>query len=106
MAVDWHFLKSNMAAATNYKLIKMTIKVKIISFCICARYKHLGYKPRVVSMWNLLEDVWCNLTSILVGETGASCYGGRLLQGRFMKNYNIDGEIADSSCIRIHQGNH
>ena len=41
-----------------------------------------------------------------VGETGASCYRGRLLQGRFMQNYHIDGEIADSSCIRIHQGNH
>ena len=27
----------------------------------------------------------------IVGETGASCYGGRLLQGRFMKNYNADG---------------
>ena len=26
-----------------------------------------------------------------VGETGASCYGGRLLQGRFMQNYNTDG---------------
>ena len=41
-----------------------------------------------------------------IGETGASCYRGRLLQGRFMQNYHIDGEIADSSCIRIHQGNH
>ena len=41
-----------------------------------------------------------------IGETGASCYRGRLLQGCFMQNYNIDGEIADSSCIRIHQGNH
>ena len=41
-----------------------------------------------------------------VGETGASCYRGRLLQGRFMPNYHIDGEIADSGCIRIHQGNH
>ena len=47
------------------------------------------------------------LCSILnVGETGASCYRDRLLQGRFMQNYHIDGEIADSSCIRIHQGNH
>ena len=42
----------------------------------------------------------------LYGETGASYYRGRLLQGRFMQNYHIDGEIADSSCIRIHQGNH
>ena len=41
-----------------------------------------------------------------VGETGASCYRGRLLHGRFMQNYHIDGEIADSSYIRIHQGNH
>ena len=38
-----------------------------------------------------------------VGETGASCYGGRLLQGRFMQNYNTDGKIANSSCIQIHQ---
>ena len=42
----------------------------------------------------------------VIGETGASCYRGRLLQGRFMQNYHIDGEIADSSCIRVHQGNH
>ena len=42
----------------------------------------------------------------IVGETGASCYRGRLLQGRCMQNYHIDGEIADSSCIRIHQRNH
>ena len=42
----------------------------------------------------------------LYGETGASYYRGRLLQGRFMQTYHIDGEIADSSCIRIHQGNH
>ena len=42
----------------------------------------------------------------MYGETGASYYRGRLLQGRFMQNYHIDGEIADSSCIRIHQGNH
>ena len=41
-----------------------------------------------------------------IGETGASCYRGRLLQGRFMQNYRIDGDVADSSCIRIHQGNH
>ena len=25
-----------------------------------------------------------------LGETGASCYRGRLLQGRFMQNYNTD----------------
>ena len=41
-----------------------------------------------------------------IGETGASCYGGRLLQGHFMQNYYNDGEIADSSFILIHQGNH
>ena len=41
-----------------------------------------------------------------IGETGASCYMGRLLQGCFMQNYLIDGEIAGSCCIRIHQGNH
>ena len=41
-----------------------------------------------------------------VGETGASCYRGRLLQGHFMQNYYIDGEIAGSSFILIHQGNH
>ena len=45
-------------------------------------------------------------TQANIGETGASCYRGRLLQGRFLQNYHIDGEIADSSCIRIHQGNH
>ena len=42
----------------------------------------------------------------MVEETGASCYGGRLLQGRFMKNYHIHGEIADNSSIVIHQRNH
>ena len=36
-----------------------------------------------------------------LGETGASCYGGRLLQGHFMQNYYIDGEIADSSFTLI-----
>ncbi len=36
----------------------------------------------------------------------ASCYRGRLLQGHFMQNYYIDGEIADSSFILIHNGNH
>ena len=41
-----------------------------------------------------------------VGETGASCYRGRLLQGRFMQKCHIDGEIAYSSCIRNHQVNH
>ena len=41
-----------------------------------------------------------------IGETGASCYRGRLLQGHFMQNYYFDGEIADSSFILIHQGNH
>ena len=30
---------------------------------------------------------------------------GRLLQGHFMQNYYIDGEIADCSSILIHQGN-
>ena len=44
--------------------------------------------------------------TIWVGETWACCYGGRLLQGHFMQNYYIDGEIADSSYILIHQGNH
>ena len=39
-------------------------------------------------------------------KTGASCYRGSLLQGHFMKNYYIDGEIADSSSTLIHQGNH
>ena len=41
-----------------------------------------------------------------IGETGASCYGGKLLQGHFMQNCHIDGEIADSSSIIIHQRNH
>ena len=41
-----------------------------------------------------------------VGETVASCYRGRLLQGRFMQNYNTDGEIANSSCIIIQQRKH
>ena len=45
-------------------------------------------------------------TQVLVGETGASCYRGRLLQGHFMQHYYIDGEIADSCSIIIHQGNH
>ena len=43
---------------------------------------------------------------LLLGKTGASCYRGRLLQGHFMQNYYIDGEIAGSSFILIHQGNH
>ena len=41
-----------------------------------------------------------------IGETGARSYRGRLLQGHFMQNYYIDGEIADSSSILIHQGNY
>ena len=41
-----------------------------------------------------------------VGETGASCYGGRLLQGHLMQSCITDGEIADSSSILIHQRNH
>ena len=42
-----------------------------------------------------------------VGETGASCYRGRLLlHGRFMQNYRIDGEITDTRSILIHQRNH
>ena len=40
------------------------------------------------------------------GETGASCYRGRLLQGHFMQNYHIDAEIAYRSSILIHQRNH
>ena len=43
---------------------------------------------------------------LVVGDTGASCYGGRFLQGHFMQNYHIDGEIAYSSSIPIHQRNH
>ena len=42
----------------------------------------------------------------LAGETGTSCYRGRFLQGRFMQNNRIDGEIGDSSYIRLHQRNH
>ena len=38
----------------------------------------------------LNKVVYC-LRYCSVGETGASCYGGRLLQGRFMQNYNTDG---------------
>ena len=41
-------------------------------------------------------------SAIHIGETGASCYRGRLLQGHFMQNYYIDGEIADNSSILIH----
>ena len=41
-----------------------------------------------------------------LGETGARSYRGRLLQGHFMQNYYIDGEIADSISILIHQGNY
>ena len=33
--------------------------------------------------------------NIRVGETGASCYRGRLLQGHFMQNYYSDGEIVE-----------
>ena len=58
---------------------------------------------------NLISIISINVqfdTNKVIGETGASCYRGRLLQGRFMQNYQIDGENADSSCIRIHQGNY
>ena len=41
-----------------------------------------------------------------LGETGASCYRGRLLQWDFMQNYHIDGETADSSSLLIHQSIH
>ena len=46
--------------------------------------------------------VHASLFAMQVGETGASCYRGRLLQGHFMQNYYIDGEIADSSSMLIH----
>ena len=49
---------------------------------------------------------YMSITLARVGETGASCYRGRLLQGRFMQNYNTDLEIAKCSCILIHQRNH
>ena len=51
-------------------------------------------------------DIWVYQAKFSVGETGASCYRGRLLQGHFMQNYYVDGEIADSSSILIHQGNY
>ena len=50
--------------------------------------------------------LYSTLGGNVVGETGASCYRGRLLQGRFIQKCHIDGDIADSSCIRIHQGNY
>ena len=40
------------------------------------------------------------------GETGGSRYRGRLLQGHFVQNCRIDGEIADGSSIIIHQRNY
>ena len=36
-----------------------------------------------------LPDIWEQFRQ--VGETRASCYSGRLLQGCFMQNYNTDG---------------
>ena len=55
----------------------------------------------------LERHIWRSLHQhVGVVETGASCYRGRLLQGHFMRNYYIDGEIADSSFILIHQRNH
>ena len=54
----------------------------------------------------LLMDVLTQDVRKDVGETGARSYRGRLLQGHFMQNYYIDGEIADSSSILIHQGNY
>ena len=37
-----------------------------------------------------------------LGETGASCYGGRLLQGHFMQNYYnfIDTHIELFTCLQ------
>ena len=59
-----------------------------------------------------LNNEGLRIMNYIVGETGASCYRGRLLQGHFirasdfMQNSYIDGEIAGSSFILIHQGNH
>ena len=53
-----------------------------------------------------LRNAYYSVGFEYVGETGASCYRGRLLQGHFLQNYYIDGEIADSSSILIHQWNH
>ena len=72
-----------------------------------------GFAARLPKRGNSIRKDVCQISfrplrmgDIPVGETGASCYRGRLLQGCFMQNYHIDGEIADSSCIRLHQGNH
>ena len=72
-------------------------------FCLCGRKFVLclfGQCPCLCTICHSWQHTG------VVGETGASCYRGRLLQGRFMQNYHIDGGVADSSCIRIHQGNH
>ncbi len=74
-----------------------------------------GFRQRVDNSLNKVVSSVVN-TSLLrsqlrkhwrtVGETGASCYRGRLLQGHFMQNYHIDAEIAYRSSILIHQRNH
>ena len=47
----------------------------------------------------------CKCVLLRCRETGASCYRGRLLQGRFMQNYYIDGEVADFTSSKVnHKG--
>ena len=74
-----------------------------------------GFRQRVDNSLNKVVSSVAN-TSLLrsqlrkhwrsVGETEASCYRGGLLQNHVRQNYHIDGEIADSSPILIHQRNH
>ena len=49
----------------------------------------------IISNWVLGLYVFACACLLAHGETGASCYGGRLLQCHFMQNYHIDGEIAE-----------
>ena len=44
---------------------------------------------------------WWDRERRRIGETGASCYRGRLLQGHFMQNYYIDAKSPNHRRTRI-----
>ena len=67
-------LISFKAPRTSFTVIEESLRLSAVTPLLIVRYKE------------------CSSTGpVGVGETGASCYGGRLLQGRFMQNYNTDG---------------
>ena len=69
-------------------------------------YKIRGFTPTDSAITLYTHKLWHRRyvlnreVQYWLGETLASCYSGRLLQGHFMQNYYIDGEIADSSSIQ------